>query len=75
MTQHDNSSSTPTDNQQTDQQSQSKVDQQTDQQSQSKVDQQTHQQSHEKKPTSYWKLFLYGMGGIVVIELIQALMR
>jgi len=33
------------------------------------------QQDNEKKPTSYWKLFLYGMGGIVVIELIQALMR
>jgi len=33
------------------------------------------QQDNEKKPTSYWKLFLYGMGGIVVIELIQAIMR
>lgn len=40
-----------------------------------KQDDNNPQQDNEKKPTSYWKLFLYGMGGIVVIELIQALMR
>lgn len=70
MTQHDNQShhtSRPSSSQSID-----------DQQSTPADAQQAHNQTQpddEKKPTSYWKLFLYGMGGIVVIELIQALMR
>ncbi|WP_292414035.1 MULTISPECIES: hypothetical protein [unclassified Methylophaga] len=34
----------------------------------------SHQQD-DKKPTSYWKLFLYAMAGIVVVEAIQQIMR
>lgn len=39
------------------------------------VDNKPSQQEDKKKPTSYWMLFLYAMGGIAVVEAIQQIMR